>query len=115
MTDSVKNNSEAFAAQLIASANMDDLDTLQNSLTSLFSNENASSIINEIVGSFQNMDNSTSETFESMANKTKENMESISTDLSKLGLSKKEVSSIMGSLNQHFEDTTQKQKNYLLK
>ncbi|SCY65178.1 peptidoglycan DD-metalloendopeptidase family protein [Lysinibacillus fusiformis] len=110
LTDSVKNNSEAFAAQLIASANMDDLDTLQNSLTSLFSNENASSIINEIVDSFQNMDNSTSETFESMANKTKENMESISTDLSKLGLSKKEVSSIMGSLNQHFEDTTQKQK-----
>lgn len=110
LTDSVKNNSEAFAAQLIASANMDDLDTLQNSLTSLFSNENASSIINEIVGSFQNMENATSETFESMANKTKENMESISTDLSKLGLSKKEVSSIMGSLNQHFEDTTQKQK-----
>lgn len=110
LTDSVKNNSEAFAAQLIASANMDDLDTLQNSLTSLFSNENASSIINEIVGSFQNMENATSETFESMANKTKENMEGISTDLSKLGLSKKEVSSIMGSLNQHFEDTTQKQK-----
>ncbi len=110
LTDSVKNNSEAFAAQLIASADMDDLDTLQNSLTSLFSNENASSIINEIVGSFQNMENATSETFESMANKTKDNMESISTDLSKLGLSKKEVSSIMGSLNQHFEDTTQKQK-----
>lgn len=110
LTDSVKNNSEAFAAQLIASADMDDLDTLQNSLTSLFSNTNANSIINEIVGSFQNMENATSETFESMANKTKDNMESISTDLSKLGLSKKEVSSIMGSLNQHFEDTTQKQK-----
>ena len=110
LTDSVKNNAEGFTAQLIASANMDDLDTLQNSLTSLFSNENASSFINEIVGSFQNMENATSETFESMANKTKENMEGISTDLSKLGLSKKEVSSIMGSLNQHFEDTTQKQK-----
>ncbi len=110
LTDSVKNNSEAFAAQLIASADMDDLDTLQNSLTSLFSNTNANSIINEIVGSFQNMENATSETFESMANKTKDNMESISTDLSKLGLNKKEVSSIMGSLNQHFEDTTQKQK-----
>ncbi|WP_338653347.1 peptidoglycan DD-metalloendopeptidase family protein [Lysinibacillus sp. Y5S-8] len=110
LTDSVKNNSEAFAAQLIASADMDDLDTLQNSLTSLFSNTNANSIINEIADSFQNMENATSETFESMANKTKDNMESISTDLSKLGLSKKEVSSIMGSLNQHFEDTTQKQK-----
>lgn len=111
LTDSVKNNSEAFAAQLIASADMDDLDTLQNSLTSLFSNTNANSIINEIVGSFQNMENATSETFESMANKTKDNMESISTDLSKLGLSKKEVSSIMGSLKQHYEDTTQKQKD----
>lgn len=110
LTDSVKNNAEGFAAQLIASADVNDLDNLQNSLTSLFSNENASSVINEIVGSFQNMENATSETFESMANKTKENMESISTDLSKLGLSKKEVSSIMGSLNQHFEDTTQKQK-----
>lgn len=110
LTDSVKNNAEGFTAQLIASADINDLDNLQNSLTSLFSNEKANSVINEIVGSFQNMENATSETFESMANKTKENMESISTDLSKLGLSKKEVSSIMGSLNQHFEDTTQKQK-----
>lgn len=111
LTDSVKNNAEGFAAQLIASADINDLDNLQNSLTSLFSNENASSVINEIVGSFQNMENATSETFESMANKTKDKMNSISTDLSKLGLSEKEVSSIMGSLKQHYEDTTQKQKD----
>ncbi|MFJ7696828.1 peptidoglycan DD-metalloendopeptidase family protein [Lysinibacillus fusiformis] len=111
LTDSVKNNAEGFAAQLIASADVNDLDNLQNSLTSLFSNEKASSVINEIVGSFQNMENATSETFESMANKTKDNMNSISTDLSKLGLSEKEVSSIMGSLKQHYENTTQKQKD----
>ncbi len=111
LTDSVKNNAEGFAAQLIASADVNDLDNLQNSLTSLFSNEKASSVINEIVGSFQNMENATSETFESMANKTKDNMNSISTDLSKLGLSEKEVSSIMGSLRQHYENTTQKQKD----
>ncbi|WP_249659960.1 peptidoglycan DD-metalloendopeptidase family protein [Lysinibacillus fusiformis] len=111
LTDSVKNNAESFAAQLIASADVNDLDNLQDSLTSLFSNEKASSVINEIVGSFQNMENATSETFESMANKTKDNMNSISTDLSKLGLSEKEVSSIMGSLKQHYENTTQKQKD----
>ncbi|WP_249663945.1 hypothetical protein, partial [Lysinibacillus sp. D4B1_S16] len=100
-----------FAAQLVASADVNDLDNLQDSLTSLFSNEKASSVINEIVGSFQNMENATSETFESMANKTKDNMNSISTDFSKLGLSVKEVSSIMGSLKQHYENTTQKQKD----
>ncbi|MGD2196341.1 peptidoglycan DD-metalloendopeptidase family protein [Lysinibacillus fusiformis] len=111
LTDSVKNNAESFAAQLIASADVNDLDNLQDSLTSLFSNEKASSVINEIVGSFHNMENATSETFESMANKTKDNMNSISTDLSKLGLSEKEVSSIMGSLKQHYENTTQKQKD----
>ncbi|KGA83122.1 hypothetical protein KQ41_11535 [Lysinibacillus fusiformis] len=111
LTDSVKNNAEGFAAQLIASADVNDLDNLQDSLTSLFSNEKASSVINEIVGSFQNMENATSETFGSMANKTKDNMNSISTDLSKLGLSEKEVSSIMGSLRQHYENTTQKQKD----
>lgn len=111
LTDSVKNNAEGFTAQLIASADINDLDNLQNSLTSLFSNEKANSVINEIVGSFQNMENATSETFESMANKTKDKMNNISTDLSKLGLSEKEVSSIMGSLKKHYEDTTQKQKD----
>lgn len=110
LADSVKNNAEGFAAQLIASADLGNLDTLQESLTSLFTNENISTVLNDIMGSFQNMENTTAETFDSMAHKTKDNIKNISTDLSKLGLSEKEVSSIIKSLNQHHENTVQKQK-----
>ncbi|WP_286924021.1 MULTISPECIES: peptidoglycan DD-metalloendopeptidase family protein [Lysinibacillus] len=110
LTDSVKNNAEGFAAQLIAAANTSDLDTLQESLTSLFSNEDASTLINDVIGSFQNMENATSETFNSMASQTHDKIENISDDLLKLGLSEEEVNSIMGSLEKRFTDTTRTQR-----
>lgn len=110
LTDSVKNNAEGFAAQLIAAANTSDLDTLQDSLTSLFSNEDASTLINDVIGSFQNMENATSETFNSMASQTHDKIENMSDDLLKLGLSEEEVNSIMGSLEKRFTDTTRTQR-----
>ncbi|MDD1502581.1 peptidoglycan DD-metalloendopeptidase family protein [Lysinibacillus sp. CNPSo 3705] len=110
LTDSIKNNAEGFAAQLIAAVDASDVDTLQKSLTSLFSNEDATTLINDVIGSFQNMENSTSETFDSMAAQTKDRIGNISEDLSKLGLSEKEVSSITDSLKQRFKETTQTQK-----
>lgn len=114
LNESLKTNAEGFAAQLIAATDFSDLDNLQESLTSLFSNEDANTVINNIIGSFQNMENATSETFDSMANTAKSQMENISGDLSKLGLSEKEVNSIMASLKQRYEDTTQKQKDLSL-
>ena len=110
LTDSVKNNAEGFAAQLIAAANTSDLDTLQESLTSLFSNEDASTLINDVIGSFQNMENATSETFNAMASQTHDQIENMSDDLLKLGLSEEEVNSIMGSLKKRFTDTTLTQR-----
>lgn len=110
LTDSVKNNAEGFAAQLIAAANTSDLDTLQESLTSLFSNEDASTLINDVIGSFQNMENATSETFNTMASQTHDNIENMSDDLLKLGLSEEEVNSILGSLKKRFNDTTLTQR-----
>ncbi|MFJ8086910.1 peptidoglycan DD-metalloendopeptidase family protein [Lysinibacillus sp. NPDC095746] len=110
LTDSVKNNAEGFAAQLIAAADISELDTLQKSLTSLFSNVDATTLINDIIGSFQNMENATSETFDSMAGKTKDKLSNVKAELSGLGLSEKEVSSIMKALNQQFKDTTKTQK-----
>ncbi|MGE7113080.1 peptidoglycan DD-metalloendopeptidase family protein [Lysinibacillus sp. NPDC047702] len=110
LTDSVKNNAEGFAAQLIAAANTSDLDTLQESLTSLFSNENASTLINDVIGSFQNMENATSETFNSMASKAKDKLSNVKAELTGLGLSEEEVSSIMKSLNLHYDDTIATQK-----
>lgn len=110
LTDSVKNNAEGLAAQLIGTADVSDLDTLQESLTSLFSNEDASTLINDVIVSFQNMENATSETFDSMASQTEDKIANMSDDLSKLGLSEKEVNSIMDSLKQRFKDTTQTQK-----
>ncbi|MET4561033.1 murein DD-endopeptidase MepM/ murein hydrolase activator NlpD [Lysinibacillus parviboronicapiens] len=114
LTDSVKNNAEGFAAQLIDVTDASDLDTLQESLTSLFSNENANTLINDMVSSFQNMENATSDTFDSMANETKDKISNMTAELSKLGLSEDEVSSIMKSLNQQFEDTTKTQKELSL-
>lgn len=110
LTDSVKNNAEGFAAQLIAAANTSDLDTLQDSLTSLFSNEDASTLINDVIGSFQKMENATSETFNAMASQTHDKIENMSDDLLKLGLSEEEVNSIMGSLEKRFTDTTRTQR-----
>lgn len=110
LTDSVKNNAEGFAAQLIAAANTSDLDTLQESLTSLFSNEDASTLINDVIGSFQNMENATSETFNSMASKAKDKLSNVKAELTGLGLSEEEVSSIMKSLNLHYDDTIATQK-----
>ncbi|MFJ7731163.1 peptidoglycan DD-metalloendopeptidase family protein [Lysinibacillus sp. NPDC097231] len=110
LSDSLKNNAEGFAAHLIEATDIGELDNLQESLTSLFSNKNADTVINDIIGSFQNMENATSETFDSMANKAKDKMGDISGDLLKLGLSEKEVNSIMAALKQRYEDTTQKQK-----
>lgn len=110
LTDSVKNNAEGFAAQLIAAANTSDLDTLQDSLTSLFSNEDASTLINDVIGSFQKMENATSETFNAMASQTHDKIENMSDDLLKLGLSEEEVNSIMGSLKKRINDTTLTQR-----
>ncbi|MGE7916528.1 peptidoglycan DD-metalloendopeptidase family protein [Lysinibacillus xylanilyticus] len=110
LTESVKNNAEGFAAQLIAATDASDLDTLQESLTSLFSNEGASTLINDVIGSFQNMENATSETFDSMASKAKDKLSNVKAELSGLGLSEEEVSSIMKALNQQFKDTTKIQK-----
>ena len=49
----------------------------------------ATTLINDIIGSFQNMENATSETFDSMADQSKDKIENISEDLLKLGLSEK--------------------------
>ncbi len=114
LTDSVKNNAEGFAAQLIAAADASDLDNLQESLTSLFSNVNADSVINDIIESFQNMENATSTTFDSMASEAENKLSSVGKELSKLGLSEDEVSSIMKSLNKQFQDTTKTQKELSL-
>lgn len=110
LTDSVKNSAEGFAAQLIAATDISELDTLQKSLTSLFSNVDASTLINDVIGSFQNMENATFETFDSMADQSKDKIENISEDLLKLGLSEKEINSITDSLKQRFKETTQTQK-----
>ncbi|MFJ6207292.1 peptidoglycan DD-metalloendopeptidase family protein [Lysinibacillus sp. NPDC092081] len=110
LTDNVKNNAESFAAQLIAVTDLSELDTLQESLASLFSNENTSTLINDVIGSFQNMENATSETFDSMASKAKDKLSYVEAELSGLGLSEKEVSSIMKSLNLHYDNTIATQK-----
>lgn len=110
LTDSLKNNAEGFAAQLIDVTDVKDLDTLQNSLTALFSNENASTLINDVIGSFQNMENATTETFDSMASSAKDKLSNVKAELTGLGLSEEEVSSIMKSLNLHYDDTIATQK-----
>lgn len=114
LTESVKNNAVGFAAQLIAAADASELDNLQESLTSLFSNVNADSVINDIIRSFQNMENATSDTFDSMASQAKNKLSSVSNELSKLGLNEDEITSIMKSLNKRFEDTTKTQKELSL-
>ncbi|WP_107924848.1 peptidoglycan DD-metalloendopeptidase family protein [Lysinibacillus parviboronicapiens] len=110
LTDSVKNNAAGFAAQLIDVTDASNLDTLQESLTSLFSNDNADTVTNDIIASFQNMENATSDTFDSMANETKDKISNMTAELTKLGLSEDEVNSIMKSLKQQFDDTTKTQK-----
>lgn len=111
LSESVKSNAEGFAAQLIAATDAGNLNTLQESLTTLFSNPNADSFISDITTSFQNMDNATADTFDSMASETKDKISTIKGELSKLGLSEDEVGSIMNSLNQQFKDTTKTQKD----
>ncbi|MGG2080538.1 peptidoglycan DD-metalloendopeptidase family protein [Lysinibacillus pakistanensis] len=110
LTDSLKNTAEGFAAQLIDVTDVKDLDTLQNSLTALFSNENASTLINDVIGSFQNMKNATTETFDSMASSAKDKLSNVRAELTGLGFSEEVVSSIMKSLNLHYDDTIATQK-----
>lgn len=110
LSESVKSNAEGFAAQLIAATDAGNLNTLQESLTTLFSNPNADSFISDITTSFQNMDNATADTFDSMASETKDKISTIKGELSKLGLSENEVGSIMNSLNGHFNNTISTQK-----
>ncbi|MDM5232591.1 peptidoglycan DD-metalloendopeptidase family protein [Lysinibacillus pakistanensis] len=110
LTDSLKNTAEGFAAQLIDVTDVKDLDTLQNSLTALFSNENASTLINDVIGSFQNMENATTETFDSMASSAKDKLSNVRAELTGLGFSEEVVSSIMKSLNLHYDDTIATQK-----
>ncbi len=110
LTESVKSNAEGFAAQLIAATDTSNLNTLQESLTTLFSNPNADSFITDITSAFQNMENATTETFDAMANETKDKISSIKGELSNLGLSEEEIGSIMDSLNQQFKESTKTQK-----
>lgn len=108
LDDSVKESAKNLSSQLLNAANEADLESVKDSLESIFSGAQFSDTSNELIKVFNDLENSTEESFGEMKKNAEEFLSILPSLLKSGGMSSKEVAAVMFILETKIDDVSDK-------